>query len=108
MKTKILAILIAITLSLPTYASSIHYHWDSPTDGGTIDYYEMQIQTDEAPWVTFTNTTLTSDIWVEMPYGSSIVRVRGVGPGGEGPWSPVSEVHIEYQEPGMCGRPIKF
>ena len=105
MKLRILALLLSIIISIPVQAISIPYTWAHPTTGGVVDYYEIEIKTNAGEWILLEQTVTENTAIIEMPIGSSVIRVRGVNTAGPGPWSQESEPYTAHDSPGICGRP---
>ena len=105
MKARIFALLLPLLISISAQAISIPYTWAAPTTGGIVEYYEIEMKTDDGEWLLLGQTVTENTAIIEMPIGSSVIRVRGVNTAGPGPWSPESIAYTAEEPPGICGRP---
>jgi len=104
----IMAIVVMMSCSTAE-AEQVRWIWAAPTDGGLVEGYEFQVNTDNDGWVTF--NAAGEAVLVDMPGGTSVCRVRAwntdnFGDRQYGPWSPVSDPFTSIPAPGGCGTPL--
>jgi hypothetical protein len=103
---KYAGLILLLLLALPAQSLDVNWTWTPPTTGTPVEYYELELMVDGGDWQPF-GTTIVPTLTTEMPYGSSVVRVRGVDVNGRaGQWSLESEPFVDYGEPGTCSMPV--
>jgi len=99
---KYLTMILLLLMVIPAQPVPVTWSWAEPTTGSEVAYYEIELAVDDGSWEPF-GTAITPALTSEMPYGSSVVRVRGVDSFGRvGPWSQPSEPFVDHGPPGGC------